>query len=96
MIDLVGDDEGAFSPERSGGLPLRPFMDLCYNKPKESVTKDIRHRGGLVSYFDTNDVRDVEALIDAGNTEAKTHSRSNGISDCEECWNTSSSFIGRH
>lgn len=70
MIDLVGDDEGAFSPERSGGLPLRPFMDLCYNKPKESVTKDIRHRGGLVSYFDTNDVRDVEALIDAGNTEA--------------------------
>lgn len=70
MIDLVGDDEGAFSPERSGGLPLRPFMNLCYNNDKEAVTKLTRHQGGLISYFETNDVRSVEAMIEEGHDEA--------------------------
>lgn len=70
MVDLVGDDEGAFSPERSGGIPLRAFMNLCYNNDRETVVHLMRHVGGLMSYFNTNDVRDVEALIDAGNKEA--------------------------
>lgn len=63
MIDIVGDDEGAFSPERTGGLPLRAFTKLCYTKTEEEVVKMTRHHGGLMSYFDTNDVREVESLI---------------------------------
>lgn len=70
MVDIVSDDEGAFSPERSGGLPLRLFMNLCYNEDKESVIKKMRHVGGLVSYLDTNDVRIIEQRIEQGDEEA--------------------------
>ena len=31
ILDLVGDDEGGFSPERSGGLSVRLLTKLCYS-----------------------------------------------------------------
>lgn len=29
MLDIVSDDEGPFSPERSGRLPIKNFIKLC-------------------------------------------------------------------
>ncbi|AMC93105.1 butyrate kinase [Erysipelothrix larvae] len=70
MIDLISDDEGPFSPERSGGLPLRKFMAMCYNNSEKDMIEMTRHSAGLVSYLGTNDVRKVEAFIDNGDQYA--------------------------
>ena len=71
LADIVSDDEGPFSPERSGRVPLKSFMALCYSEEKSKVKKMIRGKGGLMSYLGTVDLRDVEAMINNGNEEAK-------------------------
>ncbi|BEP29581.1 butyrate kinase [Helicovermis profundi] len=70
LADIVSDDEGPFSPERSGRIPLKSFMELCYKEEKSLVKKKIRGKGGLVSYLNTVDLRDVEAKISNGDKEA--------------------------
>lgn len=71
MIDGVTDDEGSFSPERSGGLPSRTVMKLSYEKEKSEVARLLVGSGGLVSYLNTNDARDVEKKIAQGDLYAK-------------------------
>ncbi len=67
IVDLISDDEGPFSPERTGGLPLRQVVDMCYSgMDKESVKKQLRGHGGLVSYLGVTDLRKVEYWIDQG------------------------------
>ena len=66
------DGEGPFSPERSGGLPVGALMRLCYSDKlsKDEVSKRIKGNGGVVAYLGTNDIRDVEAMIEKGNKKA--------------------------
>lgn len=71
MLDIVSDDEGPFSPERSGRLPIKDFIKLCYKHDQKEMTKKIRGGGGLVSLLGTNSALDVEAMIKDGNEEAK-------------------------
>lgn len=68
---LYGD--GPFSPERSGGLPVGDLVDLCYSGKYtyEEMKKKIVGEGGLVSYLNTNDAREVNRMIEEGNEEAK-------------------------
>ena len=60
--------EGPFSPERSGSLPLAQFMATCKSGKYTDfeLKKMLVGKGGLVSYFNTNDARDVENMINAG------------------------------
>ena len=57
-----GLGEGPFTPERSGGLPLFQFLDLCFSGKytKNQIKKMLVGKGGLVSYFNTNDALEVE------------------------------------
>ncbi|WP_077303298.1 butyrate kinase [Virgibacillus pantothenticus] len=71
MIDLVSDDEGLFSTERSGGLPLKEVIPLCFERTKKEMTDLTRKKGGLVSYFGTNDARIVEEKAKKGDEKAK-------------------------
>lgn len=71
MLDIVSDDEGPFSPERSGRLPIKDFIKLCYKYDQKEMTKKIRGGGGLVSLLGTNSALDVEAMIKEGNKEAE-------------------------
>ncbi|MEG0180590.1 MAG: butyrate kinase [Terrisporobacter sp.] len=66
------DGEGPFSPERSGGLPVGGLMRLCYGDQlsKEEIGKRIKGNGGVVAYLGTNDMRDVEAMIEKGDEKA--------------------------
>ena len=32
MIDIVSDDEGPFSPERSGRVPCKKLIDRCFSR----------------------------------------------------------------
>lgn len=67
------DGEGPFSPERSGGLPVGGLMRLCYGDKlsKSEVEKRIKGNGGVVAYLGTNDIRDVEDMIEKGNKKAE-------------------------
>lgn len=61
---------GPFSPNRSGALPLRGLMDLCYSKPRNEVEKLLSKNSGLKAYLGTEDLRNVLAMIKQGNANA--------------------------
>lgn len=71
MVDLISDDEGPFSPERSGGVPCRTLVDMCYKHNRDYMQKLLRGKGGLVSYLGTSDAREVERRIEAGDEYAE-------------------------
>lgn len=72
MIDMVMDQEGPFSPERAGGLPTYTVVELAYGGKytREELMKALQRTGGLVAYFGTSDLREVEKMIQDGNSEA--------------------------
>lgn len=71
MVDIVSDDEGPFSPERSGRVPCKDLISMCYQKDKNVMKKKLRGKGGLISYLGTNSALDVEKKIAEGDEEAK-------------------------
>jgi butyrate kinase len=71
MVDIVSDDEGPFSPERSGRIPAKEMMNLCYREEKSVVSKKLRGKGGLVSLLGTNSALEVEKMIANGDEHAK-------------------------
>jgi butyrate kinase len=71
IVDLVADDEGAFSPERTGYLPLKHALAAGFSgRPEAEVRRMFRGEGGMVSYLGTADSREVEERIDAGDAQA--------------------------
>lgn len=64
---------GPFSPERPGGLPSIDIVEMCYSGKytKEQIKKLLMGEGGIVSYLGTNDLKEVEKMIDEGNSYAK-------------------------
>ena len=75
MVDLVSDDEGPFSPERSGRVPCKKLIDLCYSGKydKKTMSKKLRGKGGFIGYFGTNDAIEIENRALEGDAEAKLH-----------------------
>lgn len=71
MIDIVSDDEGPFSPERSGRVPCKDLINLCYEYDKNTMKKKLRGNGGLVSYLGTNNAIEVEEMIKNGDEKAE-------------------------
>ena len=73
MIDFVSDEEGPFSPERAGRLPAKMLVDLCYSGKytHKEMAKKVRGKGGIVSYLNTVDAREVEERIANGDEYAK-------------------------
>lgn len=60
---------GPFSPERAGALPLRGVMKLCYSKPEAEVKKMFSSESGFKAYLGTNDFREIENRVVAGDSE---------------------------
>jgi len=67
------NDGGSFSPERTGSLPNKALIQLCYSGKysEKELYKLITHQGGLVSYLGTNDTREVMKKIEQGDNYAK-------------------------
>jgi len=63
---------GPFSPERTGGLPLIPFIDLCFsgNHSKSQMIEWVMSKGGLMAYLGTKDLKNVEEKIEQGDEKA--------------------------
>ncbi|MBN2356445.1 butyrate kinase [candidate division KSB1 bacterium] len=65
--------DGPFSPDRSGGLPLQPFIDLCFSGQysKNDMKQMVMGKGGLVAYLGTNDAKEVARRIADGDKKAE-------------------------
>lgn len=69
-IALLG--EGPFTPQRSGTLPQKELIDLCYDKnlsKKELLTR-ITKKSGLISYLGDDRVEEIEKRILSGDKKA--------------------------
>lgn len=73
MVDAINSsEEGCFSPDRSGGLPILQIVQhVLENKMDfKSFRKMVFGNGGLQSYLGTIDFRKVAEMYHSGNTEA--------------------------
>ncbi|GAB6179698.1 butyrate kinase [Desulfotomaculum defluvii] len=73
IVDVITDDAGPFSPERSGSVPLLYIVDMCYSGEysKKDLIKKLRGMGGLKAHLGTHDCREIETMIAQGNDRAK-------------------------
>lgn len=67
------DGEGPFSPERSGSLPVADLVRMCFSGKytEKQLLNRIAGEGGMKELIGTNDMREVERRIAAGDTKAK-------------------------
>ena len=72
IVDSVGDDDGQFSPERSGTVPMLPLIDLCYSGKytKAEMKKKVRGKGGMYAHLGTSAGREIEQRIAEGDKKA--------------------------
>ncbi len=73
MIDVTdASQEGPFSPERAGTLPIQSLIKLCYSGEYtlDEMMKKIMRSGGIYSYLGTKDLRDVIARAEQGDEKA--------------------------
>lgn len=73
IADIINDEEGPFSPERSGGLPTFQVIDMAiFGKyDRKELLNILKNKGGLMAYFGTNDTREVEKMIADNDEKAK-------------------------
>jgi butyrate kinase len=73
QIDSNTIEEGPFGPDRTGGLPVRALIKLCYSG--RFAQKEIDHKifgdGGLYAYLKTRDLEEIERRIAAGDHQAE-------------------------
>ncbi len=92
-----GLDEGPFSPQRSGKLPLFKLIDLAYSNKltKKQLKKMIVGNGGFASYFDTNDARKIEKFANEGKSEYKKIFEAMAYQIAEEIGSRATNLKGR-
>jgi len=74
IIDAThGIEEGPFTPERSGGLPVLSVVELCFSGDynKGQILKKLVGGGGLTAYLGTNDAMVIEEKISRGDKNCK-------------------------
>ncbi len=73
MIDVNNaQEEGPFSPDRTGGLPARALAKLCFSGKysEKEMMKKISGEGGMFAYLGTRDAREVEKAAQAGDEKS--------------------------
>jgi butyrate kinase len=65
-------EEGAFSMDRSGNLPVNQLVDYCFSGDSRLDIKfRLKREGGVFSYLGTSDMMEVEKRMDNGDAEAR-------------------------
>lgn len=54
-------DEGPFSPQRAGALPLEGMLDLAYSRPRPELERLLTRESGFRGLVGTADLRELEA-----------------------------------
>lgn len=75
IVDVFNalDGDGAFSPERAGGVPSGALIKMCFSgqyTEKEVYSKMVG-KGGFNAYLGTNDMREVKKMAAEGNEQAQ-------------------------
>lgn len=74
VIDVFNalDGDGAFSPERAGAVPTGALIKMCFSGKytEKEVYKKAVGNGGFNAYVGTNDMRDVEKMVQDGDAKA--------------------------
>jgi len=71
MVDVNNaNDQGPFSPERVGTLPLTGLLELCATRSVPELRRKFWRSGGLMAHLGTNDGREVERRIGMGDGQA--------------------------
>jgi butyrate kinase len=67
------NEDGPFSPQRTGALPTIPLAKLCFSEgyQYEDIRMKLNREGGLLSYLGTDDIQEVEKRIARGDREAE-------------------------
>lgn len=74
MIDVTNSrEEGAFSPERAGGVPAMQLVELCFSGKvdRRNVETMLFREGGLLAYLGTRDVGEALRRAEAGDGSAR-------------------------
>lgn len=73
IIDVIMDEEGPFSPERAGGLPVYAVVQMAFDNEcdQRELMRRLQRTGGMISHFGTADMRKIEKMIEDGNPEAE-------------------------
>jgi len=68
MIDNNTGEEGPFGVDRSGALPMRPLIGVCFSGAytQQQAEELVFGGGGVFGYLGTRDLIEVERRIDAG------------------------------
>lgn len=73
MIDSNNSpEEGPFGPDRTGWLPVRELIKLCFSGTytEKQLDRMVFGEGGLFAYLGTRDLKEVERRIDLGDAHA--------------------------
>lgn len=67
------NEDGPFSPQRTGTLPIIPLAKLCFKEGRQfdDIKKKLNRQGGLLSYLGTDDIQEIEKRITQGDKEAE-------------------------
>lgn len=67
------DGEGPFSPERAGSLPVADLIRLCFSGrfTEQDLLRRVAGQAGLMAHLGTNDMRQIERRIAAGDEQAR-------------------------
>ena len=74
VVDVFNalDGDGAFSPERAGAVPTGALIKMCFSGEytEKEVYNKVVGNGGFNAYVGTNDMRDVEKMVQGGDQKA--------------------------
>ncbi len=68
--DNNANDEGPFSTERAGSLPVRAVLEIL-DESGQDLVKTLTNRAGLFAYLGTKNAQEVEERITQGDTRAR-------------------------
>lgn len=71
LIDIVSADEGPYSTERAGGLPVFTAVRIVRKEGLDTLYKYESGRGGLLSYTGSNDAVAIEERALDGDSESR-------------------------
>lgn len=73
VADWIYDDGGPMSPTRAGAIPTRHLVDFVYTSgmSHSEMRMFLAGRAGIAAHLGTNDLREVEARVVAGDAEAE-------------------------
>lgn len=73
MIDVNNaKEEGPFSPDRCGGLPVMELAKLCYSGKYtyQELKTRLGNKGGMYAYLGTTDIREAMRMHEEGHPQA--------------------------